>query len=292
MTKPQWFRLLRVEQYVKNFFVFLPLFFSGHIANSSNFWQVCLFFLAFCATASVVYIVNDILDKEEDQHHPSKKNRPIASEEVSIAKAIVFLIGILITALCISYFLPIQCFIILLSYLSLNVFYVFFAKHHSLIDVTCIAVGFVLRAIGGGFVIAVPLSQWLVLMVFLLCMFLALGKRWDDLCIGENKLTTGVVRKSLKGYTKTFLLTAMTFLSTVNCVCYILYTMHSATMSRYASEYVYMTSIWVILGNLRYLQLAFVQEASASPTRIFLKDRGVQACVLFWILHLSFLIYS
>ncbi len=287
-----FFRLLRVEQYVKNFFVLLPLFFSGSFTDTQALIPSLLMFLAFCAASSIVYIINDILDVHEDRNHPTKRNRPFASGKISLTTALIVAFILFCIAFSVSWGISKLCFAIIIAYLALNTFYVFYGKHCSLLDVACIAIGFVLRTMSGGFASHTPASHWLVLMVFLLCMFLGLGKRWDDLCITEKGTITGTVRKSLQNYSKTFVLTAMTFLSTINSVCYISYTLSPQIIAQYNSSYVYITSFWVVLGNLRYLQLAFVNEDCSSPTRIVLQDRGIQSCILFWLLHMTYLIYA
>ncbi len=285
-------RLLRVSQYTKNGFVFLPLFFSGRLFYAQDFIKTLAAFAAFCCLASVIYILNDLRDREEDRHHPVKKLRPLASGEVSTPRA-MFVLALLImhTFIFARFSGSLAVGGVLAAYAALNIFYIYYAKQRSLLDVACIAVGFVLRTMAGGLAIDQQLSQWLVLMVFLLCMFLGLGKRWDDVCLSESGQATGVLRKSLKGYSRLFILSAMTFLSAVNTLCYVMYTLDAQTQARYGSPFLYLTSLWVIMGNLRFLQIAFVDQKTMSPTKIMLHDRGIQTCVIMWILHLMYLLY-
>lgn len=285
-------RLLRIPQYTKNGFVFLPLFFSGQLFHVTAFIQCGYAFAAFCLAASVVYILNDIRDVEEDRRHPTKRNRPIASGAVSPRHARELAVALFIcSGIAARLTGSWACPLIVGAYLALNVFYVYLGKQKAILDVACIATGFVLRAMAGSLAISQDLSQWLVLMVFLLCMFLGLGKRWDDLCLIEAGETTGTVRASMDGYSKKFVLSAMTFLSTINTICYIMYTVSPEVQTHYHSSFLYFTALWVILGNLRYLQLAFVNQKSMSPTKIMLHDRGIQTCILCWFLHLAVLLY-
>ena len=286
-------RLLRIPQYTKNGFVLLPLFFSGQMFHTPSLVRCGAAFVAFCFAASAIYILNDIHDVEEDRRHPVKKNRPIASGEVSPGMAGIFSIFLALLALTTGWLTSsLPCFFVVCGYLTLNLFYIYLGKQKSILDVACIALGFELRAIGGALAISQSLSQWLVLMVFLLCMFLGLGKRWDDLCLTEQTETIGKIRASIDGYSKKFVLSAMTFLSTINTVCYIMYTVALDTQAHYHSEWLYLTSLWVVLGNLRYLPIAFVDQRSTSPTKIMLHDRGIQVCVLCWFVHLTILLYS
>lgn len=286
-----FFRLLRVNQYTKNFFVYLPLFFSGMLFDSTAFYNTFLMFLAFCCISSVIYILNDIKDIEEDKHHPTKCKRPIVAGDISKPLALSVALILLSLSFFISYTVAFSCLKIICLYFSINIFYVFWAKRYAIIDVACIALGFVLRTIGGSFAISEVLSQWLTLMVFLLCMFLAIGKRWDDLCINEKEQIKGEIRTSLQGYTKMFVVSVMTFLSSINTVCYIMYTMAEKNIQTYQTEFLYTTAFWVVLGNIRYLQVAFVKEASASPSYILLHDAALQFVLLGWIIHLSILLY-
>ena len=292
MTFMTVFQLLRVSQYTKNLFVFLPLFFSGLFFEFDAFMHCFIIFTVFCCISSIVYILNDIRDIQEDRRHPTKKNRPIAAGLISIKKAI-FVAGALVPLAAVLFFFGgnAATFLTVSSYFFLNLFYIYIGKQKAILDVACISLGFVLRASAGALAISQDLSQWLVLMVFLLCMFLGLGKRWDDLCLSETEETFGKIRSSIDGYSKKFVLAAMTFLSAINTVCYIMYTVASDTQNHYHSSLLYLTSVWVVLGNMRYLQLAFVENKSASPTRVLLHDRGIQFCVLAWFTHLTFLLY-
>ncbi|MFI3270976.1 MAG: UbiA prenyltransferase family protein [Pseudomonadota bacterium] len=290
-TMPSVLRLMRISQYTKNIFVFFPLFFSANLFNLSLLTNSCIMFISFCFVASSIYILNDIRDVEEDRNHPTKCMRPIASGEVRPRVAVLFSACLFIISFTIAYSLSIPCAMVILTYFSLNIFYVYFAKNYAIIDIACISIGFVLRTIAGSFAIDHSLSHWLTLMVFLLCMFLALGKRWDDMCLEKNEQTTGKIRDSIKSYSRPFILASMTFLSTINTVCYILYTIIPSNTYYALPELLYTTSLWVILGNMRYLQIAFVDEKSASPTRIFLYDRGIQSCVCLWTIHLIVLLY-
>lgn len=284
-------RLLRVQQYVKNLFVFIPAFFGGKLVSFSGLTDLSLYFLVFCGISSVIYIINDIADRDEDRRHPQKRFRPLASGEVSVRSAAMLAAGLaLVCLICaLLLFKPAEC-LVLAAYALLNILYTFLLKQFAIIDISCIAAGFVLRAVGGTLVADLHLSQWLVLMVFLLCMFLALGKRWDDLRIG-NSGEGKPVRKSISGYTQYFVHSALTFFATINTICYIMYTLSPQTQQYYGTSLVYLSSFWVILGNMRYLQVIFVLHKSGAPTKILMRDLVMQAIIACWILHMAVLVY-
>jgi hypothetical protein len=150
----------------------------------------------------------------------------------------------------------------------------------------------VLRVVAGSFPSEKTLSQWLVIMVFLLSIFLALGKRWHDLNLLEGDKTTGTLRKTISDYSKDFLLSSLTFFAAVNTICYIIYSITVNTHDELYNSYFYSTSFWVIFGNMRYLQTIFVFNNGYSPTQALFYDKMIRACVILWIIHVSVFIYS
>ncbi|MBF0525062.1 MAG: UbiA prenyltransferase family protein [Deltaproteobacteria bacterium] len=197
-----YIRLFRFHQYVKNGFIWLPLFFSHRLSEVSVLKQTFWAFAAFCLASSCVYIINDIKDIDEDRQHPVKRFRPVASGLVKPAEALVYMSLLLFSSLAVGLLVHDREFlIIIVLYLTLNVAYSFFLKHLAIIDVVCIATGFALRVFAGGMAADVRVSHWIIVMTFLLALFLALGKRRDDLMISLNGQG---IRKSLDGYTPEF----------------------------------------------------------------------------------------
>ncbi|SEK61991.1 UbiA prenyltransferase family protein [Parapedobacter koreensis] len=285
-----YLRLIRVNQWVKNSFIFLPAFFSLKLTDTHVVLQLLVSFIGFSLIASSVYVFNDMLDVKEDRLHPVKRNRPLASGLVSTAEGIG-LIGVLL-AIGLSIFLffiqdPLVLLIVLL-YLVQNVLYTIKLKHISILDIVIIAVGFVLRIALGGLISDTVLSHWIILMTFVLALFLALAKRRDDVF---NFVRTGVSpRKNLQGYNLEFLNVAITCMATVVVVCYVMYCTSEEVINRFGKN-VYLTSFFVILGMLRYLQLTFVWLISGSPTAVLLKNRFLQVIILGWILSFFAIIY-
>lgn len=283
--------LLRPHQWLKNSFIFLPLFFAGQLLDWTYLYPTLVAFVAYSFAASAIYCFNDIWDMEADKLHPKKCKRPIASGRMSVRS------GYLIMASCllISFLLLSKCerrsylFAIVGFYLVMNIGYCVFLKRIALIDVFIIALGFVLRILVGGVVTGIPLSHWIVLMTFLLALFLAFAKRRDDVVIYED---TGVkARKNINRYNLPFMNQSISIIASITMVCYIMYTVSEEVISRIHSPYLYLTSAFVLLGLLRYLQLTVVDVKSGSPTQILMKDKFIQICILSWIAAFFVILY-
>lgn len=280
---------IRVHQYVKNLFIFSPLFFAAKITELALLSNAAIAFVAFSLTASAIYTFNDYRDIDEDRQHPKKKNRPIASGAISKPQAIVFMAVLFITGFALMASLSREAVGILSAYTILNVAYSLKLKHVAILDVTIIAVGFVLRLFIGSAVTGIPLSMWIVVITFLLALFMALAKRRDDVLIFED--TGQKTRTVIDGYNLQFLNTAMAIMASVVIVAYTMYTTSAEVIARVHSEYLYLTSLFVILGIMRYLQLAFVFKDSGSPTKIVLKDRFMQVTMIGWALTFAVILY-
>jgi decaprenyl-phosphate phosphoribosyltransferase len=282
--------LARPHQFVKNGFVWLPIFFGVKLGDLWALEQTLIAFTAFCLAAGGVYVLNDLKDIQEDRRHPTKKNRPLASGAIPPRGAVIFMAGLLLLAALTGSLLPRPDFLLILgAYLLLNVAYSFFLKHQAIVDVVCIALGFVLRVLAGGVAAAVPISHWIVIMTFLLAIFLALGKRRDDLLLAAGGQKA---RRSIDGYTLEFVSISMAVMAAVIIVAYILYTVSPETIQRHGTDRLYLTGFWVVVGLLRYLQLALVENRIASPTKILLQDRFLQAVLMLWVLSFFLLLYN
>lgn len=284
----KYIQLFRVHHWVKNLFIFIPVFFAGQIDHIQVFIDLSIGFLSFSLLASSVYIFNDLNDIQEDRMHPSKKFRPIASGAIAKKSAIFFSVASLILGLFLATFLGIEFGLLVLTYLVLNVFYTLILKKIPIIDMVIISMGFLLRIYGGGYIGEVEVSKWLVLMTFFLSMILALAKRRDDLVLLKNGINNRYV---IRNYNLQFIDISMAFMVVIVTVSYIMYTISEEVIDRLGNDHIYLTSILVVLGMLRYLQQTIVFERSASPIRILLKDRFIQIVVLFWGLVFAFILY-
>lgn len=285
------FRTLRIEQWLKQIFVAAPLVFSGHLLCLHDVAVTFIGIAAFCLSASAIYIFNDLADRPFDRLHPLKRLRPIAAGKVSTTQALLLAAGLIAAAaLCLCASAALRGGLpYLLAYFALNAFYTLWGKRLPLWDVVIVALCFVVRVVYGAALISVEPSSWIMLMSFLLAMVLALSKRRDD--FEKWQQSQEVVRPGIQHYSLAFIDTALSILTSVAVICYVMYCMEGEVMQRFQSPYVYTTAVFVLVGMLRYLQLTIVQNASVSPTRVLLTDRFLQATVALWLLDFIYIIY-
>jgi decaprenyl-phosphate phosphoribosyltransferase len=214
-----YLRLARPHQYIKNCFVFLPIFFDYKFGEVDLLINVFVAFFCFSSIASAVYIINDLCDIAVDQLHPVKKNRPLASGRIRKKEAVIFGGTLVSLSMCVSYFFLSKSFlVVILAYFFLNLCYSNYLKHIAIIDVACISSGFVLRIFGGAVVASITPSHWIVLLTYLLAMFLALAKRRDDLLLLQSGNS---VRKCLSQYNMDFISLSMVLMAAITIVSYI-----------------------------------------------------------------------
>lgn len=285
----RYFFLIRVHHWPKNFFLFIPAFFGGMLNDLSVVDLLLRGFFCFSLASSAVYILNDYRDRETDRLHPTKKGRPLASGKVSPLMAIILMVLFLGISLIGAFLLNPVFGFGLIGYLSINASYSFGLKHISLLDTMLVSSGFLLRTLAGGWLTDVPVSHWLVVMVFLLSFFLAMAKRRDDLVLFKSAQVP--LRQSSKRYTIDFANTVLSLLAGIIIVSYIMYTLSDEVVQRFQNDYLYITSLFVFLGILRFLQIVMVEERGGSPTRIFLTDRFIQLTIAAWILCFVLIIY-
>ncbi|HEU0109587.1 MAG TPA: decaprenyl-phosphate phosphoribosyltransferase [Flavisolibacter sp.] len=284
-----YIQLLRPRDWAKNLFLFIPLFFSGDLFHWELYPQLFLGFIAFSLIASSIYIINDYRDIEDDRKHPEKFKRPLASGAVSKTMAILICISLVVAGFAIAWFIRDKFLFVLGIYFALNLGYSFGLKTIPILDIIIVAIGFVLRIKGGAVIAMIGLSEWLNIMVFLLALFMAIGKRRDDVLL---KLSHGTdMRKSIKGYNLEYLNVVLSLVCAVIVVAYFMYTMSTEVIVRMGTYRLYYTCLFVLAGILRYLQLIFVQASAGSPTKILYKDRFIQLTILFWIASFYLIIY-
>jgi prenyltransferase, ubiA family len=283
---------LRVRQWVKNLFVYVPLVFSGKMLNPQLILESTGAFMAFCLLASSIYIINDLRDRDADRRHPVKRLRPIASGRFPSGMAVF-----LSAALCaMSFAMAWGCgftansYLILAGYLVMNLMYSFGLKHIAILDVIIIAAGFVLRVLLGGVATHIWVTPWLVMMVFLLTLLIGFGKRRDDLIKMERDDVD--VRKSVQEYNLTFINQVLGILAATVIVAYVSYTLTPEVEARFHSGNVYLTSVFVIGAVLRYLQIALVKERTGNPTQLVYSDRFIQICTVLWLASFLLIIYG
>ena len=281
--------LLRLNQYIKNVFIFLPLFFGLKLTDPNLFLKATIAFIVFSLISSAVYIFNDFHDIKEDRLHPKKKHRPLASGVITKPQSIVIMLILLLLGFALASKLPLLVTIIMVAYVVMNIFYTLYFKKVALLDVTIIAIGFVMRIFVGSYSTNVPLSKWIIIMTFLLALFMALAKRRDDVLIFLN--TGDKTRKVVDSYNLQFLDTAMAIMAAVVIVAYTVFSTSLEVVEKFRSESLYLTVIFVILGIMRYLLIVFVKQDAGSPTKIVLKDSFIQLTILCWGLSFVLILY-
>lgn len=285
-------KLIRPKQWLKNVFVFVPMFFGGSLLDSADVIASVIVFFAFSFIASSVYCFNDIVDLEADRQHPVKCKRAIASGDVSVTQAYAIMALMLVLSLLTLLLLRVnrvEVMMVILAYYLLNLGYCARLKQYAILDVCIIAFGFVLRLLAGGLATEIVLSKWIVMMTFLITLFLSFAKRRDDV-LRMNE-TGEAPRKNTIRYNLTFINQSITITASVTLVCYIMYTVSPEVVSRVHTDYLYLTSIFVIIGLLRYIQIAVVDEKSGDPTKVMLRDRFMQLIVFLWAVSFLFIIY-
>jgi len=295
-TIPHIISLLRPQQWVKNLFVFLPLFFGRRLFELDCLLPCVFMFMAFSLAASSIYCFNDIRDAEADRQHHEKRTRPIASGAVSPRTGyLLMLLCIVVAALLLvavgrlNARAAVASPLIVGLYIVMNIAYSIKLKQLAIIDVMIIATGFVLRVLAGGVATSTTLSHWIVLMTFLLALMLAFAKRRDDVVVQE---ASGVeTRKSVSRYNVAFLNMVISVVASITMVCYIMYTVSPEVVARFHSSHVYLTSIFVLAGIIRYLQITIVETRSGSPTRVLLHDHFIHGCILCWITAFTLILY-
>lgn len=287
-------KLLRPKDWAKNLFLFIPSFFAGKLFDPASFKeQVILLiggFIAFSFLASSIYIINDYRDIEDDRKHPVKRNRPLASGKVKKPVGLVVSIILLVFGFTLSYLLDATLKFLFITgiYYVVNLAYSFGVKNWSIVDILVLATGFVLRVKGGAVLGDIHTTEWLIIMTFLLALFMAIAKRRDDVML---KVNTGTeVRKAIKGYSLEFLNTLLGLFCAILIVSYINYTVSGALYQQFGHR-LYYTSLFVIAGVMRYLQITFVQNKAGSPTEILYKDRFIQLTIALWIASFYFILY-
>ncbi|MEJ7735782.1 MAG: UbiA prenyltransferase family protein [Chitinophagaceae bacterium] len=284
-------QLIRVKDWAKNSFLFIPLFFAGQLFDFEKIWLLVIGFFSFSLVASSIYIINDYRDIEDDQKHPEKSKRPLASGAVKKNTAIFTCILLLLAGFALSYFAnPKLKFLFILGiYFIMNLAYSLGLKNISILDIFILAIGFVLRIKAGSVIAMIQVSEWLIIMVFLLALFMATAKRRDDILL---KISMGLdMRKSIKGYNLEFMNTLLSLICAVIIVAYFMYTMSPDIIERLGTYRLYYTCIFVIAGIMRYLQITYVQGKSGSPTKILYKDRFIQLTILLWISSFYAILY-
>ena len=281
---------LRPEQWTKNLLVFAALVFAERLFDPAAIRDASTAFAIFCGLSSVVYLINDLADRESDRQHPLKSRRPIAAGHVSVAAALV-VCGLLGAAsLAGAFLLGTRFGLVASAYLVLMALYSGPLKHLVILDVLTIAVGFVLRAAAGGVAINVMISQWLFVCTILLALFIALAKRRHELVL----LADGAVshRPILGEYSPYLLDQMIAIVAASTLISYIFYTISPETIQKFGTSWLGLTIPFPLYGIFRYLYLVHKREGGGSPADLLLSDRPLFACVVLWVVAVVLIIYG
>ncbi len=280
---------LRPHQWIKNLVVLAALAFSKHLFDADAFLRAALAFGVFCGLAGATYLVNDVLDADQDRQHPLKRHRPIASGALSAGAARAAAAALVAAALAASAWLGRDFALAALAYLGLTLAYSLMLKHHVILDVLAIALGFVLRAVAGALAIEVRFSDWLLVCTILLALFLALAKRRHELVSLEDAAGH---RRILREYSP-YLLDQMIAVVTASCLtAYSFYTLAPDTVEKYRTDRLSWTIPFVIYGIFRYLYLVHRREQGGSPSDVLLTDRPLLVAVFLWAAAVVAIVYT
>ncbi|HEY7184905.1 MAG TPA: decaprenyl-phosphate phosphoribosyltransferase [Vicinamibacterales bacterium] len=281
---------LRPEQWTKNLLVFAGVLFGGRLTEVAAIGRASAAFAIFCALSGVVYLLNDLTDREADQQHPIKRLRPIASGRLSPGTAAAAAAGIGAFGIAAAVALSPGFALLAVTYVALLLAYSFVLKHLVIIDALTIAAGFVLRAAAGAVAVSVPISQWLLVCTTLLALFLVLSKRRHELTLLTDSAVTH--RPILNEYSPHLLDQMIAVVTASTLVAYSVYATSTETAEKLHTTRLGLTIPFVLYGIFRYLYLVHQRRAGGSPADLLLTDRPLLACVGFWALAVALILYS
>jgi 4-hydroxybenzoate polyprenyltransferase len=280
---------LRVQQWIKNFFVFAPLIFSQNVFNLPLLIKTILAFVLFCILSGAAYILNDIQDLEEDKLHPVKSKRPLAAGRLKKNHALIAGVFLVLAGLAGAYLLSFYFFVALLVYFVLQIAYSGWLKHIVIIDVFLIATGYLIRVIAGGLAIEIQLSPWLFICTILIALFLALSKRRHELVLLDKNAE--IHRRILKEYTPQLLDQMIAVVTASTVISYCLYTVSSETVAKFGTKNLLFTVPFVLYGIFRYLYLVHQKDEGGSPEALIIKDKPLLVDLFLWISTAMLILY-
>ena len=281
--------LLRIKQWVKNLFIFFPLFFAGEFTHPGLILNATITFFAFCLTASGIYVFNDFIDAEKDRFHPKKSQRPLSQGSFNKSFIVLLIIALLVLGLWTAWIAGMQVFWIAITYVLVNIFYNLYAKRVVLLDVFFVAMGFQFRIWSGSAACDIIPSVWLQLCVFLLALFLGFAKRRYEIATLKDKASEH--RSVLAHYTAYLLDQIIIICSTLAIVFYGLYTISSDIVKRIGNYNMAYTLVFVIYGIFRYLYLIHVRKMGDEPGELLFLDKPLFFNIFLWIASIGLILY-
>lgn len=286
-----YLKLTRIPQWIKNFFVFVPLLFSLHLFDSTYFLTTLKAFITFCLASSLIYVINDLIDVEADRAHPTKRNRPLASGQISKSNAVIVIVLLIVLIVVFLFGFDKEFIFAVIGFVVLNLLYSLWFKHIVILDVFSIAAGFTIRVLAGAIVISVPVSSWLVLTTIFISLFLGVMKRHSELSlyvVGDDPSS----RKVLSQYSLDFANQMATIAAAGVIICYALYTVSERTVSIFETENLIYTTPFVVYGIFRYMYLEYISKKGDNTTRVVLTDIQLIVNVLAYTVTTILILYK
>ncbi|HVP61566.1 MAG TPA: decaprenyl-phosphate phosphoribosyltransferase [Myxococcaceae bacterium] len=287
---PAWVRVLRPRQWAKNLAVFAPLLFAKAVFIPDLAARELLAFVSFCFLSSGTYVFNDWIDREEDRKHPEKALRPIAARQIRARTVLLLIVFCWAAGLDLGLMLGWKFVALGAVYLAIQVAYTLVLKHHVILDVLCIAAGFVLRVLAGAVAIDVPVSGWLFLCALLLALFLGLAKRRQELVSLQEEAANH--RASLGEYSLPLLDQMLSTVAGMCILAYGLYTVSPDTVAKVGSDRLKWTLPFVLYGILRYLFLIHRRHVTGSPERVLFSDVPTVVNLLLYAVAVLVVLYA
>lgn len=301
-------KLIRPKQWIKNFAVFAAIVFTGGLFNGNVFWNVILAFFVFCGLSSAVYVINDIFDIQKDRLHPFKRFRPLAAGDLSISYALFISIVLSVSSLAVGLSINPAFFLIIFVYLFLQLAYSIVLKHITIIDILALAAGYILRVYGGEVASGYHISVWLVLTTVSLSLFLAVGKRRNELTLisGFSDKQISAIRETLSHYSERLLDVYASIFVTSTLIFYSFFTflenprgfkltfsllMPDFLPAFFQRKWLMITILPVVYGLMRYLQDIYEKHEGESPEKVILSDIPLLVDVFVWIILVIGIIY-
>ena len=275
-------RLARPSHWIKNLVVLLPVIFAVRMDDAGAWAQAALAAAAFCLASSAAYIINDIRDRQKDRLHPCKKDRPLAAGRVSVSVAVLAAAVLGVAAGVVAVSVKAMVLFVILAYLGLQLAYTYFLKRKMLVDVICIALGFVLRAAAGAVAIGVAISPWLFVCMFTICLFMGFCKRCNEIVTAGGGLAARQHRRTLLGYSPELLTHLITVSAGIAVVALLLHATSERTVMNLGTNYLIYTLPLFIYGVFRFAMLS-MKGIYSDPTDLILRDRPMQLAVLLWV---------
>jgi 4-hydroxybenzoate polyprenyltransferase len=283
--------IARPKHWIKNLIILFPIFFSLNVDKPEAWFKVIITLISFSLASSASYIFNDIRDRDRDRFHPVKQNRPIASGQVSLATAATENVLLLLLCFLVAQFAGYGVLVLVVLYLIIQAGYSVVLKNQMIVDVICIALGFVIRAMAGAACIRVEISPWLIICTFTISLFMGFCKRGNEIATINNRAQAESHKQTLLGYTPELLTHFITLSAGVAVVSFLLYASSPMTVERFGTIYLSYTLPLVIYGIFRFAMLS-MRGTYADPTDLIVQDRPFQATVILWAIAAFIIIYG